>query len=128
MRNCITAAFKIEPFEGSSWDLYISPSSSVLEQLNTLMHPLGRVCRSIETPMSPIEEEEWIIAFFGPFVTKCDYEGFPEAWDYHVIFFEDGVWKHRDGKGAEITKVSDDVFTYFENHRISPSYFAVKAI
>lgn len=129
MRNCITASFKIEPYNGSSYDFYLSRKSSLCEDLNSLMNPLGRVCRSLKTQEDPLQEGEWLIAFFGPFVTKRDYEGTPEDWDYHVIFFEDNVWKHRDGKGAEITEVSEDLFDYFVGkHKINPQYFAVKQV
>lgn len=127
MQNCITSAFKIEPYDGSSWDLYIYPKRycSTLEQLNTLMNPLGRICRSLENQDSLLEEGEWLIGFYGPFPTKY-YEGIPELWDYHVIFKEDNVWKHRDGKGQPITEVSEDLFQYFRGHEIELQYFAVK--
>lgn len=126
MQNCITAAFKLEPYDGSSWDLYIYSNRSVLEQLNTLMNPLGRSCRSLTTEEDILQEGEWQICFFGPFVTKRDYEGTPEAWDYHVIFKEDDVWKHRDGQGKPIEVIGEDLFEYFRGRGIEPKYFAVK--
>jgi len=128
MQNCFTASFKIEPYIGSSYDFYLSHKDSLCEDLNALVNPLGRVCRSLTTEEAPLEEGEWLICFFGPFVTKRDYEGIPEAWDYHVIFKEDDVWKHRDGQGKPIEVIGDNLFEYFRGHGIEPKYFAVKQV
>lgn len=128
MQNCITAAFKIEPFKGSPLDLYISPYCCILEKLNFLMNPFDRICRSLKNPLeSFLEEGEWLIAFFGPFVSQVDYEGNPESWDYHCIFFENGIWKHRDGQERKITEAIG-IFEYFARYQISPQYFAVKKV
>lgn len=127
MVNCITAAFYLDEYQGSSWDFYISPSCSIVEQLNTLMGPFSRKVREV-TLDEALLEEEWLIAMFGPFPVKWDYEGIPELYDYHFIFFHEGKWLHRDGPGVPITYVNEELFEYFETRRYPPQYFAVRRV
>lgn len=129
-KNCITAASKIEDiFSGSALDLYISPRRSRLEQLNELIGPMGRKFREIKNPEEiSLEEGEWLTAMFGPFPKKVNYEGIPEEFDYHFIFQEGDIWKHRDGIGEPITNVEKDLFEFFISKGYQPHYFAVKQV
>ena len=128
MENCITAAFRLDNYQGSLWDFYIYPSRSIIEQLNTLMRPFSRVVREVSED-EILLEDEWMIAMFGPFPTKYDYEHMPEKYDYHFIFLKEKQWMHRDGPGAPITPVNkEELFEYFETRGYPPQYFVVRRV
>ena len=128
MVNCITEAFDLGEYPGSSWDFYISPCHSIVKRLNTLMVHHSRSAREV-SPNEPLLKDEWLIAMFGPFPTKYDYEHIPERYDYHFIFQKGGQWLHRDGPGEPITPVNkEELFEYFETRGYPPQYFAVRRV
>ena len=128
MVNCFTEAFDLDEYPGSSMDFYIKSSRSALEQLKKFMEPFSRSVREV-TLDDVLFEGEWLIALFGPFPTKFDYEHLPSEYDYHIIFKRGEQWMHRDGKGAPITPVdTEELLEYFESKKVKPQYFAVRRV
>ena len=128
MVNCITEAFDLGEYPGKPMDFYIRSSCSSLEQLKKLMEPFSRSVREVSLDET-LFEGEWLIALFGPFPTKFDYEHLPSEYDYHFIFKKGDQWFHRDGQGAPITLVdTEELFGYFESKKVFPQYFAVKRV
>lgn len=126
--NCMTAALKIENENISPLDLNLWYSRNPENEIREKCERLNRSCRRLENEGSPLEEEEWLIAFFGFIPLHRDYEGRVDQYDYHFIFHDGNKWLHRPSKGKEICTVSDNLIADFTNAGFPPQFFAIKRV
>ena len=124
--NCMSYALDVEgrnlgPFK---LDLYYSHGLPENE-IRYAAEKLGRKIRKLENKDDPLNEGEWLIAFFG--FIPIRYDAFLESYlyDYHFIKF-DGQWMHRRYINSKITPVREELFLEFESQGFEPMYFAVK--
>mgnify|MGYP004607678489 CR=1 FL=1 len=128
--NCMTYALQIEDMDISILDLnlWYHQSQNPEDVIREKLKEFNRSCRSLANQNSPLEKGEWLIAFFGFIPYHFDYEGRPDAYDYHFIKWDDNQWKHRKCIKADITPISDDVINEFIKKGYNPKFFAVKTV
>ena len=130
MKNAMSYALEIEEMDLSPLALNLGYSKDAFEAISEKCHEdFGLACRKVE-PNDSLKEGEWLVAFFGFWATKFDYEGRPEVWDYTFARQEnDGTWTERASIGAEVTTIDDieKMISNFQKIGIEPLFIAVKA-
>lgn len=125
MVNCLSHALKTEGISShpGNLDWYLTPEQAVQEKCEEFK----RKSRKMSGLEDKLEENEWMVAMFGFFVIRTDYDGYPTLKDYHLVLKEDdGRWTHRKTWGAEIETVDmAELLKAFEKEKIPVQYFAI---
>lgn len=125
--NCMTHALSLEEKNLSSRELDLwyskNPFSEISEKCNQYYK---RSCRKVDRN-EKLQPNEWLVVFFGFVVTKVDYDGHPEYWDYHFARQEnDGTWTERPSKYEEISVVDiDNMIFEYSKIGIFPMFLAI---
>lgn len=124
----MTYALQIEDIDIDHLDLDLWYSRNPDSEIREKCERFNRSCRRLKYEKDSLEEDEWLIAFYGFIPLHYDYEGIPDMYDYHFMKYEDGVWMHRPSIGKDICPVPSEVISAFKAEGYSPQYFAVKRI
>lgn len=126
--NCMSYALDVENENINHFDLDLWYSHNTENIIREASKRLNRSSRLLDNEFSPLQKDEWLIAFFGIIPLRYDNYGDVEQIDYHFMKYENGTWMHRRCIGANITKVTGEVFVEFLALGYKPQFFAIKKV
>ena len=124
--NCMTHALDLENEDVHNSDIDLWYSSNPFSEISEKCKKHKRSCRLVERDETLLPGE-WLVAFFGFVITKVDYDGYPEKWDYHFVRKEkDGIWTERESKYEDITFVDiNKLMSDYKKINIDPLFLAI---
>ena len=139
-QNCATHALKAS-FVNLDTSLMIDPVlylNEVYLAQNRMLRELGRDFSELSSYVENLKENEWMVAFFGPFSSSKFYDpdDYSESYlyypdeQYHFILREkDGTWTQMDYNSAfaTVANIQEEV-KCFEEKGYKPYFFAVSYI
>ena len=136
IRNCASHAMKTKyiVLDTDKMENPIQYLNSVYQKYNRKLRLLGRNFTELEAYAKQLENDEWMVAFFGPFSHSKFYDPDDYSFNsmlipdtqYHFILREnDGHWTQMDyNTFPEVADIEAEVLT-FEVSGYKPYFFAV---
>ena len=108
------------------------------EKYNRQFRELGRYFAELDDYVADLKEDEWLVAFFGPFSKYSNYDPddyvvnslFIPGDQYHFILREDdGDWTQCD-EGTDVTEadIVKELYVMETKYHCQPIFFAVHVI